>query len=298
MSVSHEDITDRLISVLDLETIDRDLYRGPVYPGAKNRVFGGQVLGQAVIAASRSVVEEKKIHSLHAYFMRAGNATKPIIYQVERDFDGRSFATRRVIAIQGGEPILNMAASFAVEEEGMHHAAPMPEEPKPDELINDHALAEEKDGHWPPLIIDLLRKPRPFEIRRVSPRDDIVPTEAPPQMSLWLRSWGPLPEDSQILHRGFLAYVSDIGLMGTAMRPHAVRYTSPGMVAASLDHAMYFHEDVDVTQWLLYTCEAPWAGHSRGLNRGRFYTQDGKLVAETTQEGLMRLRTQQKDQAS
>jgi acyl-CoA thioesterase-2 len=282
-----EGVVQQLVDLLNVEEIDTDLYRGARQPGGVGRVFGGQVIAQALQAAQRSV-EDKVAHSLHAYFMRPGDESHPIIYRVVRDFEGRSFATRRIIAMQKGQPILNMAASFELPEEGLHHQAPMPEVPPPEELRSEHELRDEIQEHVPEKLRPFFLRARAVDIRPVSPRNWFKPEKREPVQHSWIRVCAPLPDDPA-LHRAALAYATDMVLLGTCMLPHGVGMMT-GVQTASLDHAVWLHEPSRFDEWLLYTTDSPWAGHSRGFNRGRIYARDGRLIASTAQEGLIRLR--------
>jgi acyl-CoA thioesterase-2 len=281
-------LADQLVQLLDVEEIDTDLYRGARQPGGVGRVFGGQVIAQALQAAQRSV-EDKAAHSLHAYFMRPGDENFPIIYRVVRDFDGGSFATRRVIAMQKGKPILNMATSFQRAEDGLHHQDAMPDVPGPETLRSEQELRLEHIDDIPERLRGFFLRPRPIEIRPVTPRHWIKPEPTEPLWYSWFRVVAPVPDDPA-LHRALLSYASDMALLGTAMLPHGVNWMSHKMQTASLDHAVWLHEAFRADEWLLYATDSPWAGHARGFNRGRIFTQDGRLVASTTQEGLIRLR--------
>ena len=284
-----EALTQQLVTLLDVEELDTDLYRGPRQPGGVGRVFGGQVIGQALQAAQRSVDGDKGAHSLHAYFMRAGDEDLPILYRVVRDFEGKSFATRRVIALQKGQPILSMSASFQVAESGLHHQDTMPDVPDPDTLKSERELRLENLDKVPERMRDFFLRPRPVELRPVGPMRWVAPAPTEPVSHSWFRVGSPLP-DSPALHRAALAYMSDMSLLGTAMLPHGVSWMTHKVQTASLDHAIWFHESFRADEWLLYTTDSPWSGHARGFNRGRVFTRDGRLVASTTQEGLMRMR--------
>ena len=288
---SPEILTAGLVTLLDVEEIDTDLYRGPRIPGGRGRVFGGQVIGQALQAAQRST-EGKEAHSLHAYFMRAGDDALPIVYRVVRDFEGKSFATRRVIAMQRGAPILSMSASFQVPEEGMHHQDTMPADiPPPDALKSESELRREQAHEIPEKFRAMfLRRSSPIDIRPLYPRSWFTPTKREPINYSWFRCVAPLPDDPA-LHRAVLAYASDMALMATSMMPHGVNWMTPGMQSASLDHALWLHEPVRADEWLLYATDSPWAGHGRGMNRGSIFTADGRLVASVAQEGLIRVRS-------
>ncbi len=289
-----ETVIEQLITLLDVEELDRDLYRGSRQPGGVGRVFGGQVIAQALQAAQRSV-KDKVAHSLHGYFMRPGDENYPIIFRVERDFDGGTFATRRVIAIQKGKPILNMAASFQYPEEGLRHQqAQMPDVPPPEELENEHTRLHAIADRIPEQFRGQLLRLRPIEQRQAAPFDRFKAEELPPFQHCWIRAIAPLPDDPE-LHRAALAYASDMVLLGTSMRPHPVGWGTSNLQTASLDHALWLHEPFRMDDWLLYSCESPWSGHGRGFNRGQIFTRDGRLVASVTQEVLIRLREKKKD---
>lgn len=287
-----EALVAQLLALLDVEEIDTDLYRGPRNPGGVGRVFGGQVIGQALQAAQRSVEGGKAAHSLHAYFMRPGNEDHPIIYRVVRDFEGRSFATRRVIAMQKGQPILNMAASFQLPEEGLHHQDAMPEVPPPEDLKSERELRAESADLIPEKLRRFFLRARPVEIRPVKPRLWTDPVKTEPAYQSWFRVVAPLPDDPAS-HRAMLAYASDMALLGTSMLPHGVSFLHGNVQTASLDHALWLHEPFRFDEWLLYATDSPWAGHARGFNRGRIYTRDGRLVASAAQEGLIRVKKPQ-----
>jgi acyl-CoA thioesterase II len=286
-----EALTAGLVTLLDVEEIDTDLFRGPKLPGGRGRVFGGQVIAQALQAAQRST-EGKEAHSLHAYFMRAGDDALPIVYRVVRDFEGKSFATRRVIAMQKGQPILNMAASFQVPEDGLHHQDAMPADiPPPEALKSETELRREAADQIPEKFRAMfLRRSSPIDIRPLHPRSWFTPVKREPVNYSWFRCVAPLPDDPA-LHRAVLAYASYMALMSTSMMPHGVNWMTQGMQSASLDHALWLHEPVRADEWLLYATDSPWAGHARGMNRGSIFTRDGRLVASVAQEGLIRLRS-------
>jgi acyl-CoA thioesterase-2 len=284
-----EELVQQLTDLLDVEEIDTDLYRGARQPGGVGRVFGGQVIGQALQAAQRSVEGEKAAHSLHAYFMRPGDENHPIIYRVVRDFDGRSFANRRIIAMQKGQPILNMTASFQVPSEGLAHQDAMPDVPDPDSLRSERELRDEIQDQVPEKLRRFFLRARPIEIRPVNPRNWFKPEKQPAQQHSWFRVAAPLPDDLA-LHRAMLTYATDMTLLGTCMLPHGVSWMNGKVQTASLDHTVWLHEPFRFDDWLLYTTDSPWAGHSRGFNRGRIYSRDGRLVASAAQEGLIRLK--------
>ena len=278
-----------LTTLLDVEEIDVDLFRGSRQPGGVGRVFGGQVIAQALQAAQRSTEGERIAHSLHAYFMRPGDEHHPIVFRVVRDFEGRSFATRRVIATQRGQPILNMACSFQRPEEGLAHQDAMPAVPPPEELADEQVMREAMAEQLPLAARAVLLRPRPIEVRPVSPRSWIDPGRGDPVQHLWFRLCAPIVDDPA-MHRAVLAYASDLGLLGTGMIPHGVGWLHPKMQVASLDHSLWLHEPFRADEWLLYSMHSPWAGHARDFNRGSIFTRDGRLVASVAQEGLIRLR--------
>ncbi|MFT3927936.1 MAG: acyl-CoA thioesterase II [Myxococcales bacterium] len=284
-------VLEELVQQLALERIEENLFRGQSQDLGWGRVFGGQVLGQALSAAVQTVPQERKVHSLHSYFLRPGNVNKPIVYEVDRIRDGGSFTTRRVVAVQGGKPIFNMQASFHVPEPGFDHQDIMPEAPPPDGLKSEHERMDERTKHWSESMRSKVLAPRPFELRPTDPDDDpFVITPRPPKRSIWIRAAARLPDDDA-LHAYLLAYVSDFSFVSTALLPHGVTWmATPGMHIASLDHIMWFHRPFRVDEWLLYDIESPSARGARGLVHGRVFTQDGRLVASTAQEGLLRYR--------
>ncbi len=282
-------LVERLVTLLDVEQLDVDLYRGPRQPGGQGRVFGGQVIAQALMGAHRSTGEGKVAHSLHAYFMRPGDEDFPIIYRVVRDFDGRSFATRRVIATQGGQPILSLTASFQRPEEGLAHHLPMPDVPGPEALEDERDLFRREWERTEDPRLRFAKRRRPIEIRPVQPRFTSPPRKREPAYQCWFRAAAPLPDDPA-LHQAVLAYASDMALLGTAMLPHGVSWWTNKMQNASLDHVVWLHEPFRADEWLLYAMDSPWAGGARGFNRGAIYARDGRLVASVAQEGLIRLK--------
>ena len=283
------DVLAELIEHLRLERVEENLFRGPSQDLGWGTVFGGQVLGQALSAAAQTVPADRPVHSLHAYFLRRGDVSRPVVYDVDRIRDGGSFTTRRVVAIQAGRAIFNMSASFQVEEAGFEHQAEMPEAPAPETLRSETELARLVAAQLPPGLRERATSPRPIEIRPVNPRNPMRPVPAEPRRQVWYRTTGPLPDEPS-LHRLLLAYASDFHFLGTAMQPHGVSWLSRGLQVASLDHAMWFHRPFRMDDWLLYDVESPFAGGARGLVRGRFFTREGQLVASTMQEGLMRPR--------
>lgn len=285
-------LLDELVKLLRLERLEENLFRGQSQDLGWGTVFGGQVLGQALSAAAQTVPPERQVHSLHAYFLRPGDVNRPIVYDVDRIRDGTSFTTRRVVAIQGGKAILNMASSFQVVEPGFEHHDEMPEAPPPESLPNEQERIATYVERLPPGLRERAVAARPFDIRPADPPSDpFVPVGRPPRRSVWLRTVERLP-DEPALHRYLLAYASDYSFVTTALLPHGVTWVSPGMQVASLDHAMWFHEPFRVDEWLLHVMDSPVAHGARGLVRGRIFTEDGRLVASTTQEGLIRRRAE------
>jgi acyl-CoA thioesterase-2 len=285
-------VLDELVKLLALERIEQNLFRGQSQDLGWGTVFGGQVLGQALSAAVQTVPGDRHVHSLNAYFLRPGDVTKPIVYDVDRIRDGSSFTTRRVVAIQNGEAILNMAASFQRHEAGFEHQDEMPEAPAPDTLKSEQELLARNADALPKFMRDRIGAKRPFEMRPVDGQaDQMLPKPSPARRMVWLKTTGPLPDDPA-LHRYLMAYASDYSFVTTALLPHGVNWLTPGMQVASLDHVMWFHQPFRVDQWLLHVIDSPAAHGARGLVRGRIFTQDGRLVASTAQEGLMRQRVQ------
>lgn len=281
-------LVSELIELLRLERLEVNLFRGESRDIGTRRVFGGQVLGQAMSAAQQTVTAERALHSLHAYFLRAGDIEHPIVYQVETSRDGGSFSVRRVTAIQHGQPIFVASASFHQAEDGVSHQISAPDVPKPEDIEPTAPISAEALAELPAITQRWLTRTGPFEFRSVYPRDELHPAKRPPHNQVWVRLIDQIPDDP-ILHRSLLAYVSDFHLIGTSTFPHGLSYLSRDMLMASLDHAMWFHRPFRVDEWLLYACDSPSAHGARGLARGSFYTREGVLVASTAQEGLIRL---------
>jgi acyl-CoA thioesterase-2 len=282
----------RLLELLDLEPLEVNLFRGRSPEEDRQRVFGGQVLAQALVAARRTVEDERPVHSLHAYFLRPGDPEIPILYQVDRIRDGRSFTTRRVVAIQHGRPIFNMSASFQIDEPGFDHQMPMPECPDPEDLPGDaELLAKFRDSAPPELSGEMgwMERDRPIEQRYADPINWWKPEAQEPWQRVWLRASGTLPDELD-LHRVVLAYASDMSLLDAATMPHAVTYFDDRMQIASLDHSMWFHRPFRADEWLLYTSDSPSTSNARGFCRGSVHDRAGRLVASVTQEGLLRRR--------
>lgn len=277
-----------LLHLLELERIEDNIFRGESRDIGSTRVFGGQVLGQALTAASYTVSDERTVHSIHAYFLRGGDVEAPIVYDVDRARDGRSFSNRRVVAIQHGRPIFNMAASFQKLEDGVDHQVPMPDVPGPDGLADAREIPREVLDKIPEKMRRYFLHERPFEVRPVEKISLLEPEKLAPQRHVWIKAVDRLP-DSPDLHRNLLAYVSDYQLVATATLPHGIRFELGNVQLASLDHAMWFHRPFRFDEWLLYAMESPNASGARGLALGRFFRADGALVASTAQEGLVRI---------
>lgn len=277
--------TADLLALLELEQLEVNLFRGTSRDIGSAQVFGGQVLGQALTAASRTV-ERRIVHSLHAYFLRRGDFNAPIVYEVDRSRDGRSFSNRRVVAIQHGEQIFNMTASFQVLENGLEHQIDMPQVPPPEDLPDMVEALRPLLDRMPERVRKFVAAPRPFEFRMVQPVDPQA--KSAPTRQVWFRTCGSIPDDES-LHRRLLAYVSDFYLLDTAALPHGVSFFSSKVIMASIDHAMWFHRPLRVDDWLLYALDSPSASGARGFGRGSVFARDGRLVASTAQEGLVRV---------
>lgn len=285
---------DEMAVVVDLLTLDRhgpDSFRGARKPDGRGRVFGGQVVAQALVAARTTVEHPRPVHSLHAYFMRPGSEDHPIDYTVERDRDGGSFSSRRVVASQEGVPILSMAASFQRSEVGASHALPMPDVPPPDDLPTEQELYARDLDRIPERMRHWVTRPRPIEQRPVDPILQWESDRKATRSATWFRAAAPLPDDPD-LHRAVLAYASDTRLLDASMLAHGWSFWERRMQVASLDHALWLHEPVRVDEWHLYVTDSPWTGHGRGMNRGLIYAADGRLVASVAQEGLVRRRAE------
>ncbi|MEF2148074.1 acyl-CoA thioesterase II [Luteimonas sp. SHGZ20W] len=277
-----------LLDLLQLERLEQNLFRGQSRDIGTKFVFGGQVLGQSLSAAQATIEEDRIAHSTHAYFLRAGDIEHPIVYQVDRTRDGGSFSVRRVTAIQHGQPIFFMACSFQTPEDGAEHQLSMPEVPKPDDLPAPIPVPAETAATLPAMVQRWLSRQGPFEFRHIYPRDELNPTKRPPFQQVWFRL-SERVSDEPSLHRSLLAYASDFHLLGTATFPHGVSYYQPNVVMASLDHALYFHRPFRADEWLLYSMDSPTAQGARGLARGMVYDLQGRLVASSIQEGLIRV---------
>lgn len=281
-------VLDSLVGVLDLERLEDNLFRGSSPEVSPLRVFGGQVAGQSLTAAGRTVPPERKVHSLHGYFLRPGDPKVPIVYDVDRTRDGRSFTTRRVTAVQHGKPIFAMSASFQVEESGIDHALAMPNVPAPEGLPGyAEVLAPYRDNI--PIWANL---PRPFDIRYVTDTPWVARDTGPQpgeKTQVWFRADGALPDDP-LLQVCLLAYMSDLTLLDSALISHGLAAGLDRIQLASLDHAMWFHRPIRMDDWVLYETSSPSASGSRGLCTGHFFSRDGRLLATVVQEGLVRLR--------
>ncbi|GGS37728.1 MULTISPECIES: acyl-CoA thioesterase II [Actinokineospora] len=285
--VAEPTVLDRLVRLLDLERVEEDIFRGVSPKHSPVRVFGGQVAGQALVAAGRTVPADRPVHSLHAYFIRGGDPAVPIVYQVDRIRDGRSFTTRRVVAVQHGKPIFSLSASFQLVESGVEHAEEMPVVPDPETLPTYSELMSpqlrEKFGPW-------AQRPRPIDVRYVSEpawrSRETGPRDARNQV--WMRADGVLPDDP-LTHVCVLAYASDMTLLDAVLARHGVYWGVDNVLGASLDHAMWFHRPFRADEWVLYDCASPSASGGRGLATGRFFSRDGRLIATVVQEGMLRV---------
>ena len=279
----------KLINLLDLEQLEDNLFRGQSENIGGPRVFGGQVLGQALTAAARTVDKKRTAHSLHAYFLRPGDMEFPIIYDVDRIRDGGSFTTRRVVAIQKGEPIFNTSISFHKKESGPTHQIDMPDIPSPEECKSEIQIRKQIAERVPEKMRDFFLRERPIEIRSM-PGEDMFQEakKKPPYKYMWMKAVDRLPDDIS-LHQAILAYASDMGLLSTSLNPHRLSFASGNFQSASLDHAMWFHRPFRADEWMLYSTDSPSASNARGFNRGSVYTREGVLVASAVQEGLMRV---------
>jgi acyl-CoA thioesterase II len=284
MSYNIEDLLD----LLALERIEHNIYRGHHRDIGTGRVFGGQVMAQSLVAARRTIEEDRGAHSVHGYFILPGDLDIPIVYFVDRLRDGGSFTTRRVTAIQHGRAVFNMSASFHRVEDGLDHQAEMPQVPPPEELPSELDLIRAGADRLPDSLRSILTQDRPIDVRPVGLDPfDVAPRA--PLRHLWLRAVGAMPDDV-LAHQAVLAYASDYGVLATSLQPHGISIRDPRLQAASLDHAMWFHRDFRIDEWLLYTMDSPVASGARGFARGSVYTRDGRLVASVAQEGLIRVR--------
>jgi acyl-CoA thioesterase-2 len=285
---------DDLLSILDLEPLEHNLFRGMSPQVGWQRVFGGQVIGQSLVAASRTVPEDRFVHSLHAYFLRPGDPAVPIIYEVDRIRDGGSFTTRRVVAIQHGRAIFSMSASFQAFEDGLAHQAEMPDVPAPEDLPSEAELKEKFLANAPEPVRRYWERDRPIELRPVDMTHYFSRKKLTPAQNVWVRASAALPDDRRI-HSCVLAYASDMTLLDTSLFAHGTSVFDPDLQVASLDHAMWFHRPFRADDWLLYAEDSPSASGGRGFTRGSLFSRDGRLVASVAQEGLIRVRKERGD---
>ena len=279
-----------VLDLLNLEAIEVNMFRGVSPKDRWQRVFGGQVLGQALVAAYRTV-ENRVCHSLHAYFIRPGDPKVPILYEVDRARDGKSFTTRRVVAVQHGEQIFNLSASFQVPEPGLEHQFNMPNVKGPEGLETEDERRRRLAHQLPEAVRQHVTRQNPIELRPVEDEDDLMnPKKAPPYQHVWMKVRGEMPNELA-MHQCVLAYASDMTLLDTCLIPHGISWYSGRLQSASLDHAMWFHHPFRVDEWLLYAQDSPSGAGARGFNRGSLFTRDGKLVASVAQEGLIRVRS-------
>ena len=291
------DAVSGLLELLDVERLEVDLFRGftPEEEAGRERVYGGQVIAQALASAYRTVGEDRICHSLHAYFIRPGDPKIPIIYEVDRSRDGGSFTTRRVVAIQHGQQILNMSASFHVHEDGWDHQHDMPEVKQPEELMSRQQLAEQFKDRISDEQLKHWMRPQPFEMKEISGLNPFNPKPKSDVNYVWFRTDGKV-EASPAMHHCLVAWASDMNLLGSSLRPHGLHWINKELMTASLDHAIWFHAPVRADEWLLYAMDSPKAGNGRSYNRWLIYTRDGQLGDSTVQEGLMRkLKPRKKD---
>ena len=279
---------DKLVELLDLERIEVDIFRGKQPHEALQRVFGGQVAGQALVAAGRTVPADRPVHSLHAYFLRPGDPSVPIVYEVDRIRDGRSFTTRRVVAVQHGKPIFNMSASFQLVEEGIEHQVSMPDVVPPEDLLR----LEERMRPYADEMGGWYTRPRPIDVRYVDdpPRIAKDSGQRRPSSRVWMRADGKLPDDP-LVHVCAVTFASDMTLLDSTLLGHGLAWGTGDVLGASLDHAMWFHRPFRADEWWLYDQESPWTGGARGLSRGSIFTRDGQLAVSVVQEGLLRIPT-------
>jgi acyl-CoA thioesterase-2 len=279
-----------LVAILDLEKIEENMYRGVSPDVGWQRIFGGLVISQALVAANRTVADDRYVHSLHSYFLRPGDPSVPILYEVDRIRDGSSFTTRRVVAIQHGRAIFSLSASFQVDEPGLAHQTAMPDVPSPQELPDPERLYEQYLKDAPEHIRRFWLRERPFEIVPVS-MDHYLSSEAlPPRQSIWIKANGKVPA-SRPFQAAFLGYLSDMTLLDTSLFPHGLSVFDRSIQGASLDHSMWFHAPDPLDDWLLYATDSPFSGGARGLSRGSIFNRAGRLIASTAQEGLIRKRS-------
>lgn len=277
-----------LVDLLDLEPIEHNIFRGTSRDIGTGRIYGGQVMAQALVAAARTVEEDRPPHSMHGYFILPGDLTVPVVYFVDRLRDGRSFTTRRVTAIQHGRAIFNLSASFHHAEPGVEHQSEMPDAPSPETIRPEVMLLRDIADRIPEKLRAVLTQDRPLDIRPIDPLDPFDPVPHPPTRRFWVRARGDVG-DHPLNHQAVLAYASDYGLLGAALQPHGLSYRNPNVMVASLDHSLWFHRPFRVDHWLLYVVDSPVAFGARGFCRGTYYAQSGELIASVAQEGVVRV---------
>jgi acyl-CoA thioesterase II len=283
---NHSEV-DVLIALLSVTDSEDDRFIGGIKFDGIGRVFGGQVIAQALMAAQRSVAEDRIAHSLHAYFMRPGAEQTETAYQVVREYDGGSFSNRRVVALQNDKTILTLTASFQRPETGLTHHAVMPQVAMPEDLRSDAEIRAELRDRIPERYREFFTRPRPFESCPVEPRNWLIGEKSAPAQNTWFRLAKPIGDDAA-MHQAILAYATDMSLLSTGTLPHGLSWMQNNVFSTSIDHAVWFHEPCRVDDWLLYACQSPWTGGGRSMNFGSIFTRDGRLVASTAQEGLMR----------
>ena len=281
-------LLESTLNLFNLNKIDRDIFTWTGKSVGWARIFGGQVMAQTLIAAYETIEKKHMAHSFHGYFLRPGQMDKPIVFDVDRIRDGKSFSTRRVRAIQEGEAIFNSSISFQKREKGLTHQIDMPEVPGPEGLLNEWQHRKNASDQIDKKYLPIFLREREIEMRPVEPQDFLNPKKSPPYKNTWMKPDGIMPKDEKI-HQALLLYASDMGLLGTANNPHGLSFMSPLLQSASLDHATWFHSKLDFSDWLLYHINSPVSGNARGFSRGSIYRKDGKLVASCAQEGLMRV---------
>lgn len=280
-------VLKELLDLLALEKIEEGIFRGQSQDLGFPQVYGGQVLGQALSAAKQTVAAERAVHSFHSYFLRPGDACKPIVYEVENIRDGNSFSARRVSAVQHGQIIFYLTGSFQLEQPGHDHQEPMPEVPGPEELVSELEFARAHAKYIPAQVRDFFTSEKPIEMRSVNFYNPLQPAPSENHRYTWMRANGQLPDDPRV-HRYLLAYASDFNFLPTAGQPHGISLLQPNIRMATIDHSMWFHRPFRADEWLLYVVESPTASNARGFVQGRFFNQQGELVASSAQEGLMR----------
>lgn len=274
-----------------LEQLDTYLFRYSGKNAGIQRIYGGQVIAQAYLAANLTIEDDKHLHSLHAYFLRPGIKKQPVIYSVDPIRNGMSFSTRTVKAIQNNETIFSMSLSFQKDEEGLSHSIEMPKVPPPEDLKDEIELRQDNIDLVPEELREYFTRERECTVKPVEWQDVFNPQKMSPRRSMWMKPNGKLPKNREI-QNAFLAYISDAGILAAALFPHGITYMSPKIMIASLDHTMWFHKpDFEFNDWILYTMDSPYSGNSRGLGRGTFFTREGEVIASVTQEGLLRTKT-------